>query len=101
MAMGGGVRKGYLGRSKLSGLRCVHRGSAKPSSTTLIEKLITITGVDPVEVLGANDSNLRIIRGILLKGSGLDVVALELWPIALFAVVALTVSVVRYRQTLD
>jgi len=29
----------------------------------LIEKLITITGVDPVEVLGANDANLRIIRG--------------------------------------
>ncbi|MFO0844911.1 MAG: ABC transporter permease [Gemmataceae bacterium] len=44
---------------------------------------------------------LRIIRGILLKGNGLEVVALELWPIALFAVVALTVSVVRYRQTLD
>lgn len=29
---------------------------------TLIEKLITITGVDPVEVLGANDANLRLIR---------------------------------------
>ncbi|MCB9179111.1 MAG: PhoH family protein [Flavobacteriales bacterium] len=29
----------------------------------MIEKLITITGVDPVEVLGANDANLRIIRG--------------------------------------
>lgn len=33
----------------------------------MIEKLITITGVDPVEVLGANDSNLRIIRGIFPK----------------------------------
>ena len=39
----------------------------KTSSTALIEKLITITGVDPVEVLGANDSNLRIIRGIFPK----------------------------------
>lgn len=28
----------------------------------MIEKLITITGVDPVEVLGANDANLRLIR---------------------------------------
>jgi phosphate starvation-inducible PhoH-like protein len=28
----------------------------------LIEQLITITGVDPVEVLGANDANLRLIR---------------------------------------
>jgi len=33
----------------------------------LIEKLITINGTDPVEVLGANDSNLRIIRTIFPK----------------------------------
>ncbi|MEO8588791.1 MAG: PhoH family protein [Flavobacteriales bacterium] len=33
----------------------------------MIEKLITITGTDPVEVLGANDSNLRIIRTIFPK----------------------------------
>jgi len=44
---------------------------------------------------------LRIIRGILLKGNGLENVAPELWPIALFAAVALTVAVKRYRQTLD
>lgn len=31
------------------------------------EKLITIEGTDPVEVLGANDANLRIIRGIFPK----------------------------------
>ncbi len=31
------------------------------------EKLIPITGPDPVEVLGANDQNLRIIRGIFPK----------------------------------
>lgn len=31
------------------------------------EKLITIQGVRPVEVLGANDSNLRLIRGIFPK----------------------------------
>ena len=33
----------------------------------MIEKLITISGVDPVEVLGANDSNLRAIRTIFPK----------------------------------
>lgn len=44
---------------------------------------------------------LRIVRGILIKGNGLAEVAPELWPIVLFAVVALTVGVTRYRQTLD
>ena len=44
---------------------------------------------------------LRIVRGILLKGNGLKEVALELWPIALFTVVVLSVSVMRYRKTLD
>jgi phosphate starvation-inducible PhoH-like protein len=33
----------------------------------LSEKLITITGVDPIEVLGANDANLRLIRNIFPK----------------------------------
>jgi phosphate starvation-inducible protein PhoH and related proteins len=33
----------------------------------LSEKLITITGVDPVDILGANDANLRIIRGLFPK----------------------------------
>ncbi|MBX2978918.1 MAG: PhoH family protein [Flavobacteriales bacterium] len=28
----------------------------------MLEKLITITGVDPLDVLGANDANLRLIR---------------------------------------
>ena len=44
---------------------------------------------------------LRIVRGILLKGNGLPDVARELWPIALFAVIMLTIGVKRYRQTLD
>ena len=33
----------------------------------MIEKLIVISGVDPVEVLGANDANLRIIRSLFPK----------------------------------
>jgi ABC-2 type transport system permease protein len=44
---------------------------------------------------------LRIVRGIVLKGSGLEEVAPELWPIAVFATVALVIAVVRCRQTLD
>jgi ABC-2 type transport system permease protein len=44
---------------------------------------------------------LRVVRGVMLKGNGLADVAPDLWPIALFAAVVLTVSVMRYRQTLD
>jgi ABC-2 type transport system permease protein len=44
---------------------------------------------------------LRIVRGILLKGNGLTDVASEIWAIALFAVIMLTVGIKRYRQTLD
>jgi ABC-2 type transport system permease protein len=44
---------------------------------------------------------LRIVRGIMLKGNGVEEVALQLWPIALFAVVVLAIGVKRYRQTLD
>ncbi len=44
---------------------------------------------------------LRIVRGILLKGSGLAAIAPEIVPIALFALVALTIGLVRFRRTLD
>jgi ABC-2 type transport system permease protein len=44
---------------------------------------------------------LRIVRGIMLKGNGVEEVVLQLWQIALFAVVVLAVGVKRYRQTLD
>jgi ABC-2 type transport system permease protein len=44
---------------------------------------------------------LRIIRGILLKGSALGDVGQELWPILLFATIMLMLGVKRYRQTLD
>jgi ABC-2 type transport system permease protein len=44
---------------------------------------------------------LRIVRGILLKGSGLVEISPELWPLLAFLVVALAISVKRYRQTLD
>lgn len=44
---------------------------------------------------------LRIVRGILLKGNGIEEVILQLWQIVLFAAVVLTVGVKRYRKTLD
>ncbi|MET0515037.1 MAG: ABC transporter permease [Nitrospiraceae bacterium] len=44
---------------------------------------------------------LRIVRGILLKGNGIEDVVLQLWQIALFTVVVLFIGVKRYRQTLD
>jgi ABC-2 type transport system permease protein len=44
---------------------------------------------------------LRIVRGILLKGSGPLEMAPQLWPLLLFLAVAMAVGVKRYRQTLD
>ena len=44
---------------------------------------------------------LRIVRGILLKGNGLVMIAPEIWPLALFAAVVLTIGIRRYRETLD
>jgi ABC-2 type transport system permease protein len=44
---------------------------------------------------------LRIVRGILLKGNGAAQIGQELWPIALFAAVAIVLGVGRYQKTLD
>jgi ABC-2 type transport system permease protein len=44
---------------------------------------------------------LRIVRGVLLKGNGFADIAGQVWPIALFAMLAVVVSVKRYRRTLD
>ncbi|CAN5576987.1 hypothetical protein BH20VER3_BH20VER3_20550 [soil metagenome] len=41
------------------------------------------------------------MRGILLKGNAFPDVALQLWQIALFALIALFIGLKRYRQTLD
>ena len=48
-----------------------------------------------------NTHFLRIVRGIVLKGNGLAEIAPEIWPIALFVVIVMTIAVKRYRQTLD
>jgi ABC-2 type transport system permease protein len=44
---------------------------------------------------------LRIVRGILLKGSTVNEIVPNLWPIALFLLAAATVALLRYRETLD
>lgn len=44
---------------------------------------------------------LRVVRGIMLKGSTLMEIWPQLWPMALFTVVVGTIAMLRYRQTLD
>ena len=44
---------------------------------------------------------LRIVRGILLKGNDMAHILPNLWPIALFLLVALSIGLKRYRRTLD
>jgi len=44
---------------------------------------------------------LRVVRGIVLKGSGFADISGELWPMAAFLVVVMTIAVKRYRRTLD
>jgi ABC-2 type transport system permease protein len=44
---------------------------------------------------------LRIVRGILLKGNGVQEIAPHLWPLALFMLAVATVALLRYRRTLD
>jgi len=44
---------------------------------------------------------LRILRGILLKGSGAAEIAPNVWPIALFVLVVAAIALKRYRETLD
>lgn len=48
-----------------------------------------------------NTHFLRIVRGILLKGNGPVEILPELWPLLVFLVIAMTIGVKRYRQTLD
>ncbi|MBO9686855.1 MAG: ABC transporter permease [Mitsuaria chitosanitabida] len=44
---------------------------------------------------------LRIVRGIMLKGNAMSQLLPELWPMLAFLLVAGTVALMRYRQTLD
>ncbi len=44
---------------------------------------------------------LRIVRGIMLKGNTAGQLLGELWPMLAFLLLACTVALMRYRQTLD
>jgi ABC-2 type transport system permease protein len=44
---------------------------------------------------------LRILRGILLKGNTAADILPNLWPVALFLLVAAAIALKRYRETLD
>lgn len=44
---------------------------------------------------------LRVVRGIVLKGIGLDSLWPSLWPLAIFGAVVFTLSVLRFRKQLD
>ncbi len=44
---------------------------------------------------------LRILRGILLKGNGVVEILPNLWPVALFLLVAAAIALLRYRETVD
>src|SRR6185503_1142794 len=44
---------------------------------------------------------LRVVRGILLKGSGASEIGQSVWPLALILAVVSTVAMLRYQRTLD
>jgi ABC-2 type transport system permease protein len=44
---------------------------------------------------------IRIVRGLLLKGNGLAEILPEIWPLALFTLVAMVIATWLYRETLD
>lgn len=44
---------------------------------------------------------VRIVRGIMLKGNGIENIWGQIWPITVFMIVVLILGVSRYRRTLD
>jgi ABC-2 type transport system permease protein len=48
-----------------------------------------------------NTHFLRVVRGILLKGNGVDEILPHIWPLFLFLLVVGTLAMLRYRRTLD
>lgn len=44
---------------------------------------------------------LRIVRGIMLKGNGTMEIWPDMWPLALFTLLAGTLALLRFRRTLD
>jgi ABC-2 type transport system permease protein len=44
---------------------------------------------------------LRILRGVLLKGSGLQAIWPDVLALSVFAIVLVTLSAMRFRKSLD
>jgi ABC-2 type transport system permease protein len=44
---------------------------------------------------------LRIVRGIVLKGIGVRELWPDMWPLVVFGAVIFTLSVLRFRKSLD
>lgn len=48
-----------------------------------------------------NTHFMRIVRGVMLKGSHLSDMFADIWPLAAFMLAAMTLALMRYRRTLD
>lgn len=44
---------------------------------------------------------VRLVRGIMLKGNGIEYVWPQVWPILLFTLIVLAIGIKRFRRTLD
>ncbi len=44
---------------------------------------------------------LRIVRGVMLKGSGISNLVADIWPLVLFWLLISLIALARYRRTLD
>jgi ABC-2 type transport system permease protein len=48
-----------------------------------------------------NTHFMRIVRGVMLKGSALGDMLDDVWPLIVFMLVVITIAMLRYRRTLD
>ena len=48
-----------------------------------------------------NTHFMRIVRGVMLKGSHLGDMMADIWPLIAFMLVAMAIALLRYRRTLD
>ena len=44
---------------------------------------------------------MRIVRGVMLKGSHLGDMMADIWPLIAFMLAAMAIALLRYRRTLD
>jgi ABC-2 type transport system permease protein len=48
-----------------------------------------------------NTHFMRIVRGVMLKGSHLGDMVADIWPLVAFMLTVMTIALLRYRRTLD